>query len=117
MQNGLKEGIIAGSVGKDIKNNSINCCDNINIWNKIIPDSNSDYLNNMHVLNSWFILTKNNINTNFLNDWSYWCVYKSNEFILCGAKWEIHIYPNGKTIDEINYVSLFLKCNKIHLCH
>ena len=96
MFKGLKEGIIAGSVGKDIKNNSINCCDNINIWNKIIPDSNSDYLNiwnkiipdsnsdylnNMHVLNSWFILIKNNINTNFLNDWSYWCVCSTRVII------------------------------------
>ena len=30
----LKEGIIAGSVGCDVKNNSSRCCDNINIWNK-----------------------------------------------------------------------------------
>ena len=35
----------------------------------------------MHVLNSWFILIKNNINTNFLNEWNYWSVYKDNEFI------------------------------------
>tara|TARA_B100000674_G_scaffold484598_1_gene490189 strand:+ start:549 stop:1373 length:825 start_codon:yes stop_codon:yes gene_type:complete len=78
----LKEGIIAGSVGKDIRNNSFECCNNINIWNKIIPNNdNSDYLNKMHVLNSWFILVKNNINTNFLNDWKYWSVYKDNEFI------------------------------------
>jgi len=78
----LKEGIIAGSVGKYLKNNSDECCNNINIWNKIIPNNNnSDYLNNMHVLNSWFILVKNNINTIFLNDWNYWSVYKNNEFI------------------------------------
>ena len=78
----LKEGIIAGSVGCDVKNNSFHCCNNINIWNKIIhKNDNSDYLNNMHVLNSWFILVKNNINTNFLDDWTYWSVYKDDEFI------------------------------------
>ena len=76
----LKEGIIAGSVGYDIKNNTFQCCDNIKIWNEIIPNNdNSDYLNKMHVLNSWFILVKNNINTNFLNDWNYWSIYKDNK--------------------------------------
>ena len=77
----LEEGIIAGSVGNDIKNNTIKCCDNINIWNKIIPNNdNNKYLNKMHILNSWFICVKNNINTNFLNDWNYWSVYKDDEF-------------------------------------
>lgn len=77
----LKNGIIAGSVGKNRKNNTNGQCDNIDIWNKIIPNNdNTAYLSNMHVLNSWFILVKNNINTNFLNDWSYWSVYKDNKF-------------------------------------
>ena len=78
----LKEGMIAGSVGKDFRNNTCKCCHNLDIWNKILHmNDNSDYLNKMHVLNSWFILVKNNINTNFLNDWNYWSVYKDNEFI------------------------------------
>lgn len=77
----LEKGIIAGSVGRDIKNNDRKCCDNINVWNKIIPNNdNSVYLNKLHVLNSWFILVKNNTNTNFLNDWNYWCIYKDDEF-------------------------------------
>ena len=76
----LQEGIIAGSVGNDIKNNSFGCCDNLKVWNKILPDhDNSKRLNNMHVLASWFILTKNNINTQFMNDWIYWCMYKDDE--------------------------------------
>ena len=79
MYKGVKKGIIAGSVGCDVKNNTSHCCNNINIWNKIIH--NSDYLNKRHVLNSWFILVKNDINTIFLNDWNYWSVYKDNEFI------------------------------------
>ena len=78
----LKNGIIAGSVGKDVNNNNYGCCNNIDIWNKIIPNNdNRDYLNKMHILNSWFILVKNNINTNFLNDWNYWSIYKDNELI------------------------------------
>ena len=30
-------------------------------------------------MNSWFILTKNDINTQFINDWTYWSTYKDNE--------------------------------------
>ena len=76
----LKYGIIAGSVGKDITNNKYGCCDNLNVWNKILYNrNNSKILNNMHILNSWFILVKNNINTYFLRDWTYWSVYKDDE--------------------------------------
>jgi len=73
----IKEGIIAGSVSDDITNITINCCDNLDIWNKILQNNdNSKLLNNMHILNSWFILIKNNINTKFLDDWEYWCIYQ-----------------------------------------
>lgn len=76
----LKEGMIAGSVGKDFRNNTIKCCDNLDIWNKILPmNDNSKLLNNMHILASWFILTKNSKNTEFMKDWIYWCMYKDNE--------------------------------------
>jgi len=54
-----KIGFIAGSVGDDVKNNSYQCCDNIDVWNKIIPNNdNSKYLSDRHVLASWFILKK-----------------------------------------------------------
>lgn len=77
----LKNRIIAGSVGYDIKNNTLKYCDNLDIWNKINPNNNNNNnLNKMHVLNSWFILVKNNINTNFLNEWNYWSVYTDNTF-------------------------------------
>ena len=77
----IKEGIIAGSAGKDIKNSDFNCCNNLNIWDKILPDNdNSKLLNNMHVLNSWFILVKNDINSKFIDDWKYWSVYQDNIF-------------------------------------
>lgn len=65
-----QKGIIAGSVGNDVKNNSFNCCDNLHVWNKIINDNdNNKFLDKMHVLNSWFIMTKNEMNNIFLNEW------------------------------------------------
>lgn len=77
----LEYGIIAGSVGKDIRNDSFGCCNNVHIWNKIIPgNDNSEYLKKMHVLNSWFILVKNSTNTGFLNDWNDWSIYTDDEF-------------------------------------
>jgi hypothetical protein len=76
----MKKGIIAGSVGDDVKNNSLRCCDNINLWNKIIPNNNNEYyLNDRHVLNSWFILKKAEENAEFINEWVKWCVYKDDE--------------------------------------
>ena len=76
----LKEGMIAGSVGRDIRNNTSKCCDNLDIWNKILPmNNNGKLLNNMHILASWFILTKNSKNTEFMKDYIYWCMYKDNE--------------------------------------
>jgi hypothetical protein len=77
----LKKGIVAGSVGKNVKNNSYNCCNNINVWNKILPkNDNSVYLDKSHVLNSWFILVKNDMNTDFINEWCYWSIYIDDEF-------------------------------------
>jgi hypothetical protein len=73
---------IAGSIGDDVKNNSYNCCDNIMVWNKIIPDKdNTEYLNKPHVLNAWFSFKKCDSNNNFINDWVYFSCYKDNEAI------------------------------------
>jgi hypothetical protein len=69
-------GFIAGSVGDDLLNNGGECCDNIKVWNKLIPDhDNSRYLNDRHILASWFILKKSDKNTAFMNEWVKWCVY------------------------------------------
>ena len=76
----LKEGIIAGHVGKDVKNNSYGCCDNLDIWNKIIPNNdNSKLLDKMHLCSSWIILTKNNKNTEFMKEYLYWDMYTDNK--------------------------------------
>jgi len=71
---------VAGSIGYDVKNNSNGCCDNIIIWNKIIPDKNiNEYLNKPHVLNSWFLFKKCESNNSFINDWVYFICYTDNE--------------------------------------
>ncbi len=71
---------VAGSIGYDVKNNSYGCCDNIIIWNKIIPDKNiNEYLNKPHVLNSWFSFKKCESNNSFINDWVYFICYTDNE--------------------------------------
>jgi hypothetical protein len=76
-----KKGIIAGSIGNDINNLDNNTCNNIDIWNLIIPNKNNyDLLYKKHVLNSWFIIKKNNINKQFINEWVYYTTYKSNIF-------------------------------------
>lgn len=75
---------VAGSIGYDV-NNSYGCCDNIIIWNKIIPDKNindkniNEYLNKPHVLNSWFLFKKCESNNSFINDWVYFICYTDNE--------------------------------------
>ena len=77
------EEFIAGSVGDDILNSTINCCNNLSIWNIIIPNNdNSKFLDKKHVLNSWFILKKCNNNNNFINEWCYFTYYKYNNLPL-----------------------------------
>jgi hypothetical protein len=71
---------IAGSCGNYINNDTIGCCNNLLIWNKIIfNNNNKNYLDKKHVLNSWFILKKCNENNDFINDWVYYCLYKDKQ--------------------------------------
>lgn len=71
---------IAGSIGDNVKNNSFGCCDNIIIWNKIIPDKdNIVYLNYPHVLNSWFLFTKCEQNNYFIKEWVYFSCYTDED--------------------------------------
>jgi hypothetical protein len=66
---------IAGSVGDDIKNFQWTC-NNIEIWNTIIPNSNNNiHLDKLHVLNSWFLFKKCESNTIFINEWVYFTYY------------------------------------------
>ena len=75
-----EQNCIAGSVGNDIKNNNINACDDIIVWNKIIPDKdNNKYLDALHVLNSWFLFKKCKSNNDFINDWVYFSCYTDED--------------------------------------
>lgn len=69
-------GCIAGSVADNSKNNSVRSCDKIIVWDKIIPDNNNSvYLDLLHVLNSWFLFKKCELNTAFIRDWVYYSLY------------------------------------------
>ena len=73
-------GAVAGSCGHDVKNKTYDCCSNINIWNKIIPNTdNIPNLDLMHILNSWFLLKKNNLNKIFIDEWVYFCFYTDED--------------------------------------
>lgn len=76
----FKKNIIAGSAGTETLNFSVRCCDNLRVWNKIIPNNNNAmFLNKMHILNSWFIMKKTDLNTRFLNEWTYFTCYNDIE--------------------------------------
>jgi hypothetical protein len=71
---------IAGSVGDNVLNNSFNCCDDIKVWNKIIPNNdNTKYLNKRHVLNSWFLFKKCELNNKFINEWVHFSSYTDKD--------------------------------------
>jgi hypothetical protein len=60
---------ISGSFTNDVRNNSFNCCDIMEVWKNIIPNVNDNVLNYPHILNSWFGFKKNTFTTNFINEW------------------------------------------------
>jgi hypothetical protein len=60
---------ISGSFANDVRNNSFNCCNIIEVWKNIIPNVNDNVLNYPHILNSWFVLKKNDFTTNFIDEW------------------------------------------------
>ena len=73
---------VAGSIGDDVRNDSYGCCNDVVIWNKIIPDKdNTEYLSIPHVLNSWFLFKKCDSNHAFINDWVYFSCYTDKDII------------------------------------
>jgi hypothetical protein len=74
----LRRGCIAGSIGMDVRNNSYSCCDTIEAWNLIIPGSDDKYLHEPHVLSTWYLFSKNETNTEFMNEWIKWDVYEGS---------------------------------------
>lgn len=74
-----ERGILAGSVGRDVRNISFGCCNKLSIWDKIIPDvDNSVHLSKMHVLNSWFALKKCAAIKSFVDEWIFYSCYKDS---------------------------------------
>jgi hypothetical protein len=72
---------VCGSFGSDVLNNSFNCCDNIEIWNFLNffdKDEINKIMNIPHVLNSWFVFSKDSINSNFINEWVFLLKQKLN---------------------------------------
>lgn len=101
----LEKKCIAGSVGSDIRNNTVKCCDNISVWNKIIPTKdNSLFLNKMHVLNSWFLFMKCDSNTAFIDDWAYFICFTDNDF-------KIPLVTYHHTVDQSIFNILVIKYN------
>jgi hypothetical protein len=70
---------IAGSVGDDVRNKDKDCCNNVMVWNKIIPKVNKKYFNSPHVLNSWYLFKKCKSNDGFINDWVYYSCYTDKD--------------------------------------
>jgi hypothetical protein len=71
---------ICGSMGRNVKNNSNKSCDNLTVWNKIIPnEDNTVHLQKMHVLNSWFLFKKCQENDGFINDWVRFSTYTDSD--------------------------------------
>jgi hypothetical protein len=70
---------IAGSIGRDILNSTINCCDTLAVWDILIPNTdNTVYLFLPHVLNSWYIFGKSDTNKAFLEEWVKYSTYELN---------------------------------------
>ena len=74
------KGFVAGSVGDDYTNACYDLCGKLNVWKKILPECDETILNKRHILSSWFILKKNDINTRFMDDWIEWCTYTDEDF-------------------------------------
>jgi hypothetical protein len=76
-------GCVAGSVSDNGLNSTDNYCNNLIVWDSIIPPNNyldnQQFLNKMHVLNSWFLFKKNETNTKFMDEWIYFSVLTKPE--------------------------------------
>jgi hypothetical protein len=73
---------IAGSVGDNVKNTTIECCHDMLVWNKIITGKdNTCHLLKLHVLNSWFLFKKCPYNHSFINEWAYFSCYTDKDVL------------------------------------
>jgi len=78
----FEKGCIAGSVANNVVNESYGCCSDLRIWKKVFPEikkTDNEILNTMHILAAWVLFKKTELNTHFINEWLYWCMYKDDE--------------------------------------
>lgn len=75
-------GHVAGSVGDEVCNNSFECCDKLSVWDGIFRNGTdcAPFLPMMHVLNSWFLFTKNDTNKHFIDEWAYYTTYSDDSY-------------------------------------
>jgi len=76
----LEKGIIAGSSASDIKHHQFSLCHKFNVWKTVLPECDLSILQKPHILAAWFLLSKNNTNTQFMKEWIYWALYTNEEF-------------------------------------
>lgn len=97
-------GMIAGSVSNDVKNKSNKVCHRLAIWNIIKPGTTDEVLNKLHVLNSWFVIAKNDISGQFVSDWCKWSTHTPPGF-------ETPIVTQHHTVDQSVFNILVHKYN------
>jgi hypothetical protein len=96
----VEKGCVAGSIGIDVCNLSYRCCDDPEVWSLIGVDI--QYLNKPHVLSAWYIFTKNETNSKFMDEWIMWDVYN-------GTRGPLVTYHH--TGDQAIYNILVIKYN------
>jgi hypothetical protein len=102
-----KKEMIAGSIGDDVMNNSYKCCDNILVWNKVIPcENNEKNLCKRHILSCWFLVKKCESNNLFMKEWGYYSLYKDDELPL-----PLVLYHH--TVEQSIFNILVLKYKKL----
>ena len=66
-------GHACGSHGNDFQHNSFDCLSNTEVWNLVWDQSKNhlpDLLNHKHILASWYCFKNNEINRQFIREWS-----------------------------------------------
>jgi hypothetical protein len=104
LESAKSKGIIAGSVGNDYDNYTLKVCNDIRVWQAIIPTATEELLKCRHILNSWFVLSKNDSNKTFIDEWCFYVLHKTEQL-----KFPLATYHH--TIDQSIFNILAVKNN------
>lgn len=119
---------IAGSCHPAENNITNSVCHNIDVWKFILKNECREYLQKPHILNTWFLFTKNQINDLFIKDWSFYSKQFLNNVplisyhhtvdqsifnILC-YKYNLNVFSYGgyRHLDNKNFNSVSKLINK-----